>query len=278
MVAAVQADTGSLIENVEVTGIDTTLTAIEMLGNNSRMLDVLCGTSGSSAPQIIVSGANCYLEAIRATQSSDAGILVTGDRATLVGIFAASNGFTTGDGVRFNGSDDSVLNGLLSTAGSVGLSILNSLRVQCSDVAVRDPGRNGINIDGSDFCSVKGRVWDAGRHGIRINNGDQNRIEVTVIDSGGDTNNTYDNLIIEGASNRNFIQGCIFRGRLTGNDTRYGVNVGGSGECNIVVGNDLGDPDVYGTDALIVTAANTQLFYPADALYGDNYTDCGSGS
>jgi len=46
----------------------------------------------------------------------------------------------------------------------------------------------------------------------------------------------------------------------------------------MVVGNDFGDPDGYGTDAFNDTASNTQIFWPADATYGDNFTDCGSGS
>lgn len=55
-------------------------------------------------------------------------------------------------------------------------------------------------------------------------------------------------------------------------DSRYGVNIGG--DCNMVVGNDFGDPADYGTDALNDAGTNTRLFWPADATYGDNFTDC----
>ena len=56
--------------------------------------------------------------------------------------------------------------------------------------------------------------------------------------------------------------------------SRYGVNMAG-GDCNIVVGNDLGPSADYGTDALSTAGStNTQLTYPADPTYGDNFTDC----
>lgn len=91
-------------------------------------------------------------------------------------------------------------------------------------------------------------------------------------DNGAFPTNTYDHLTING--DRNLVTGNVFVGSAL---PRYGVNILG-GECNMVAGNDLGDPDDYGTDALNDAGANTQLFWPADATYGDNWTDCGSGS
>lgn len=94
------------------------------------------------------------------------------------------------------------------------------------------------------------------------------------------TNNTFyrvtsgnDCLSLDG--NRSLVESNKFIPLVS--STKSAVNVIG-GECNMVVGNDLGDPDDYATDALIDTGANTQLFYPSDATYGDNFTDCGTGS
>ena len=98
------------------------------------------------------------------------------------------------------------------------------------------------------------------------------RIDVDASD------NTYD-LVSLTTTDRALVEGnkLILNSGVGDSSPRYGVNVV-SGECNMVVGNDLGDPDDYGTDALNDTASNTQLFWPADPTYGDNLTDCGSGS
>lgn len=97
--------------------------------------------------------------------------------------------------------------------------------------------------------------------------------------------------------NRNQFVGCLFPDqgtshaglRFNGNRNRcqgssfvesggdYAVEIAG-GECNMVVGNDLGDCDDWDIDCLLDNGLNTQLFYPADASFGDNFTDCGSGS
>lgn len=63
----------------------------------------------------------------------------------------------------------------------------------------------------------------------------------------------------------NYIQGA---GQL-----RYGINIASSTvERAIVVGNHLGDPTDYGTDALNDDGTDTQLTYPGHATYGDNFT------
>ena len=123
-----------------------------------------------------------------------------------------------------------------------------------ADNIIREPQLHGILITNSDRCSVTGNVVEAASQDA-TNTSDQ--IQVT-----GDRNTVQANKLIP-------LGGAFV--------PRYGVNVV-SGECNMVVGNDLGDPDDYGTDALNDTGANTQLFYPADVIYGDNFTDCGTGS
>lgn len=76
------------------------------------------------------------------------------------------------------------------------------------------------------------------------------------------------------AGNRNQVMSNRF---LPGGSADSAVTLN-SGECNMVVGNDLGDSGDYATDAIVDNAANTQLFWPNDATYGDNFTDCGTGS
>lgn len=129
-----------------------------------------------------------------------------------------------------------------------------------------------------DENELYGRIEGAAEHGLIIDGGSRNRVTMHVQNSGDSADDTYDNIHITGASDRNLITDCVLIPRTAGNQTRYGINIGGTGECNMVVGNDLGDPDDYGTDALVDTASNTQLFYPNDATYGDNFSDCGSGS
>jgi hypothetical protein len=55
--------------------------------------------------------------------------------------------------------------------------------------------------------------------------------------------------------------------------TRSAVNIA-SGDCNMIVGNDVGDPADYATDAIIDAGTDTWLVYPNDPTYGDNFTDC----
>lgn len=182
-------------------------------------------------------------------------------------------------GIVLDTATSTVVYGVYVEALTQGIVVRNSSEGSTiTDFIVYFPEETAVEINNSDFCTIRGTVNFAENHGMRITNSDHTRVEVTIYNSGFGTTNTYDNLLIDGASNRNMIQNSKFRALLSGGTTRYGVNVSGSGECNIVVGNDLGDPDDYATDALGNTASNTQLFYPADATYGDNWTDCGSGS
>jgi hypothetical protein len=157
-----------------------------------------------------------------------------------------------------NGSEVSFSGGRIGLSSNVGAGLVcDSSLVKVDGTRIADNARHGIHITDSDDCQILGAVFDAAAE--------------------LDAANTYDCVLIDGASDRNRVQGCKFVPAVT-NSNRYAVNVAGSGECNIVVGNDLGDSGDYGTDAIGDTASNTQLFWPADATYGDNFTDCGSGS
>lgn len=76
------------------------------------------------------------------------------------------------------------------------------------------------------------------------------------------------------AGDRNMIEGNMSQAVDGFSVADVGINIV-SGSCNIVVGNRLGDPADYGTDALTDSGTDTQLTYPNDPTYGDNFTDCG---
>jgi hypothetical protein len=121
------------------------------------------------------------------------------------------------------------------------------------DVQLVDVEQNGVEFEQSRDCYVTGHIRGAGTQ----------------------SDDTYDAVQINGGS-RIFVTGLTIRPEAsTGELSRYGVNVV-DGDCHIVVGNDLGDPADYGTDALNDTATNTALTWPSDATYGDNFTDCSS--
>lgn len=224
MTAVVQADNGSLIENVAVSAVGTTDQAIEVLGANVRLRHVNCGTSGSSVPQIVVAGDRAFLEDIIVSATTDAGILVTGDRAVLRGITSSANGFTTGDGIRFDTSADSLLDGYMSFQDAFGLRVLDSPRTQCTGVVIRDPHQRGVVWDGSDRGIFDGVVSDAGEHGIQITDSSRNRFSGQVIDASKDANNTYEGVLVDGDSNRNRTEFTVTYGGA-GNQMRYGLNI-----------------------------------------------------
>lgn len=133
----------------------------------------------------------------------------------------------------------------------------------------------GVLIDGNN-------IWLGRQHGIVVDDGGSaTGFNDCVISNnlirypGRQTTNTYDGIHVGGAASRNYIHGNKIIPASSGNLTRYGINMAGSGDCNRVVGNDLGDPGDYGTDALNPGTGN-ELFWPADGFYGDNFTVCGS--
>lgn len=128
--------------------------------------------------------------------------------------------------------------------------------------------QDGIQLasTGHSDIAILGNLFNVGRHGLHL---PSTEVEGLVF-SDNIVRATTDGVNID--ADRVRIEGNTFI--PTGNSA---VNIEG-GECNIVVGNAFGDCDGYTTDCLIDNGANTQLFYPADATYGDNFTDCGTGS
>ncbi len=146
--------------------------------------------------------------------------------------------------------------------------------------AISDGG--GILIDDYDHAMIRNVRFDQlFEHHLQITDSDRVTVQGCTFNPEDDpgADDTWDLIFIDGTSSRCFVTANqLIPDGSAGNQNRYGVNLDGTGECNIVVGNDFGDPDDYATDAWNDAMSNTQQFWPADATYGDNFTDCGSGS
>lgn len=255
---------------------------------------------GAQATQGILTGANCRVGDIVVQGSYTEGdIVVQGNRTHVSGVLSnpdyavvhvnnadyvavskiSSSSSLSGCAVRLTTALHATIDGVSSFQDENGVIVeSNSNWFTLTNIHVRESDAVAVSISTSSWGTFDGVIDQCGQHGLLIDGASDNRISGQFYANGSDTTNTYDNISITGASNRNFINQCVLRPRVSGADTRYGVNVGGTGECNMVVGNDLGDATDYGSDALNDAASNTQLFWPADATYGDNFTDCGSGS
>lgn len=119
-----------------------------------------------------------------------------------------------------------------------------------------------------DYMRVQDCFFDQG-DGLTVN-ANQAQVQGNLLYRQGSTD---DGVAIDG--DRNLVQGNRFVPNV--GVTNSAVNIVG-GNCNMVVGNDLGDPADYATDALIDSGIDTQVFYPADIVYGDNFTICPPGS
>lgn len=225
MVAALQMNTGALAENVAVFSLGTTDQAIEIVGSGVRLRHVSAGTSGSDANQIVVTGNDAYLEDVQVSGTIAHGIEVTGDRAQLRGIYTTVCGTTTsGAGIRFNGSDDSILNGYASDTDFHGIRCATSLRLICKDFQILSTGRVGILLTSSNNCVFDGIIRESGRNGYQITDSSKNRISGQVINAGRATTNTYDGVLLDGNSDRNRTELTVaYLG--SGNNMRYGLNI-----------------------------------------------------
>lgn len=188
------------------------------------------------------------------------------------GISATAERISITDNYIYDGANDGIV---------LSVTALGN-RVTIADNHIVGFNGNAIDVTGAELhLDIHDNIIDSiGNHGIVISDCDHAHIHHNRLNDIGTLGaNTYDCIQINGDSSRNMVDGNILTASVGGGVTpRYGVNVGGTGECNMVVGNDLGDPNNYGSDALTDSASNTQLFWPADATYGDNFTDCGSGS
>jgi hypothetical protein len=163
------------------------------------------------------------------------------------------------------GVDDGIL--VPSGLGTPG-TIIAGNSIICAGVGISSGGL-------WEEAHISDNFIDAGEHGMDL--ADLSRGHIygnTIYRPGLNTDNTFDGIRLSGASgDESYIHGNRLIVFSFGNAPRYGVNVSAATcENNIIVGNDLGDPADYGTDALNDAGTGTILTYPNDATYGDNFT------
>ena len=135
-----------------------------------------------------------------------------------------------------------------------------------------------IYATGSDGNIIAdNQIYLSATHGIHLNSCSDNTVRgnrVSLVSV--DVTNTGDGIFLDGNSDWNLIEGNRIFEDGVGNVARYGINVSEAVcDCNIVVGNVLGLAANYGTSGLNDSGTLTQLFYPSDPNYGDNFVDCG---
>ena len=112
---------------------------------------------------------------------------------------------------------------------------------------------NGVYLLGSPTTAsivVVGNVVESpGQHGLVLSGCDDSIIEGNlIVEPGGDTNNTYDGVFLDGDSDRNMIVGNKVIPATGGNATRYGVNVSAATcDTNVVADNMLIPSGTFGT-------------------------------
>lgn len=128
---------------------------------------------------------------------------------------------------------------------------------------------------------VRNRFRWVDEHGIRLEQCE--RVDVVGNQFAGvseNTTDTFDAIRLEDDTHRCRVQdnqvdpAQLDPPTLTGQPA-VGIHiVDATCECNVVVGNMLGDPAEYGTDPLVDAGTDTALRYPDDATYGDNFVGC----
>lgn len=259
MSSAVELRANAECENVYISGTSKTTRAIYAVGDNSKVEDVRIVGSFSEG-NVVVSGSHVHVDGVRTSSATYASVVVTGTYAEISNV--SSSGAETG--LRLTGALRCQVVNFASVSDEAGIVIESGSNFFNISANVVSSGADAILIDSSSWGILSAVVESATGDGIVLDTAASNKITAQVFQAGGS------NIVVNG--DRNLITGCVLRPGTT----NYGVEITG-GECNMVVGNDLGDPDDYTTDALIDGGANTQLFWPA-GLYGDNFTDCGTGS
>ncbi len=191
-----------------------------------------------------------------------------------------------GVGISLNGITQALIRGnQITRIQSHGITLTGA---QCEDVivsgnliqAAEDIGTHGINIEGSLVNSkIVINIIEGGGHGISATNMSLCRVLANQITAAlFSVDNTYDSIILSGDSDDNYIHNNMMIGSPSSPKPRYGINISVSTcENNIVVGNSFGPASNYGTDPLLNLGTDTELFYPANPTYGDNFVIDPSG-
>lgn len=258
-----------------------TQVALKLAGGGDKVTDVLITTFQGDGIQVVSGGGDTVIESCWIEASFGSAITIDTDRVRIKDCYLFSDSSSTDPVIELASSAlDAAISGCYITGGGDGVGALggnDGLKISDCTIFV---GGIGVALIGATLTKVTDNlIVLCGEQGISLV--DCQGVAVadnTVYASSRNATNTFDNIIVDGDSARNFIHDNTLVLPSSGPVPRYGVNIATTDECNIVVGNDLGDPDDYGTDALNDNGANTQLFWPNDATYGDNFTDCGTGS
>jgi parallel beta-helix repeat protein len=137
---------------------------------------------------------------------------------------------------------------------------------------MRNSTVGGIYVTASFEGSVRANdIHFVTEHGILLDDVTSTACQDNlIVEAGQGTSNTWDGIHLSGLTEH-----LLCTGNKVVSDsgqTRYGIN-DTTDLCNYVAGNAL--TSNFGTDFLN-PGALTQLFWPADATYGDNFTGCGS--
>jgi hypothetical protein len=159
----------------------------------------------------------------------------------------------------------------MSTSDRVGFRAdTGALRFQVNG-RIASSTQNAVEIaGGSHGGQLTGYVESSARHGIEITDTNDCRIEADIFEPGFDSSSTWSGVRLVGTSDRNRIQGITFRPRPTGNPTAHAVLNIGTGECNKVVGCDVGDDSLYTAGAF---SGALLIDFPADITLGDNWRE-----
>lgn len=213
---------------------------------------------------------------------------LTGNRVRIASVSTSGTASSTGVSMIFDTlnqftitdlhSDDDGDSGDLTTSV---IQFVDCVNGEVNGLLCETSNAGGVHLTGCTDMTVRGKIRSANGHGLRLTGSSDNDLHVKVLECGRDitATNTYDNILLEDASSDNFLAVGRSRPAVSPRQTRNGIHISTSDcDCNIVVGNILGDPADYGTDALTDAGTDTQKFWPADATFGDNFTICLSTS
>lgn len=232
--------------------IDNTATQATVITNLT-----IINTASGLGNGIETDGSDVVIDGFQIAVPGSAGIHVNdgapGNHVITNGIIDAETGILM-DGA-FPSLDDSIISELVINPTGIGLDLFALRRSIVSDCAIYNAGEHGISLD--EF-STDNQIHDN-----------------LIYRPGGDTDNTFDGILLVASADDNHIHDNKIVGRSSGNQPRYAINIAASScDCNFVVGNMGGPSTDYGTGTINDAGTNTQLFYPSHPIEGDNLFDC----
>jgi len=194
----------------------------------------LTGSTGNASYGVVNASSTSQVANVAITAvSSGAAIIAAGGDGTLI-----SNVYLTADGNH------------ITHNGAGRLTVINSF--------MDGAGPGYVTTSGPGW--LIGNIIEVGEHGVSLTDSSGGMYSLNYVAAGTGTDNTYDNIILAGNSDRNVIEtNYLFPTVAT--SPRYGVNVSAA-TCNTnrIGDNQYGVITDYGTDFL--NDAGTGTFYP----------------